>query len=309
MRESMDGAQHILVPLDGSRLAECILPLVERLALSTDADVVLLHVTERGAPARVHGDRHLTSVNEAEPYLEDVAARLRARGVRVEVHAHPAPEGNIAESIVQHSEETGATLIVLSTHGHGRVRDLLFGRIAQKVLRRGSTPVLIARPEDVAAHWAHGSHSVLVPLNGTRAAEEALLPASSLARALGASLRLVIVVPTQETLRGDRQAVGTLFPGATRASLDLEQADAETYLASLAERMCAAEPRLAVTTGVRRGDVPSALAAETVEPGTSLVILATHGRAGMQAIWTGSVAAQLLDRIHVPILLLRSVES
>ncbi|HLZ09001.1 MAG TPA: universal stress protein, partial [Chloroflexota bacterium] len=65
---------------------------------------------------------------------------------------------------------------------------------------------------------------------------------------------------------------------------------------------------VAVTTEVRRGDTTSALADEAAEPGVGLIVVATHGRAGVQAIWTGSVTARLLARTPAPLLLLRIVE-
>src|SRR5947209_8711567 len=122
----------LLVPLDGSHLAESVLPVVERLAMCAGATIVLLHVVERGAPSAVHGERHLTSVDDATPYLEELAAGLRERAhTAVEAHAHSAPEGDVAGSIVNHSGELQTDLIVLCTHGKGTMRDLLFGRIAQ----------------------------------------------------------------------------------------------------------------------------------------------------------------------------------
>src|SRR5437868_14772089 len=138
--------RRLLVPLDGSRLAETILAVVERLAAVYRATVVLLHVIERGAPATVHGERHLRTAVEAQTYLEGLAARLSAGGIAVETHAHDVPEGDVARSIVAHAEEGGADLIALCTHGGGGLRDLLVGSIAQQVLRRGTAPVLLTRP-------------------------------------------------------------------------------------------------------------------------------------------------------------------
>jgi len=296
----------LLVPLDGSHLAEAVLPLAERLAAACGATLVLLHVVERAAPADVHGERHLTSAPEARAYLEAVANLLRARGLAVETHAHDAPEGDVARSVAAHRQEEHADLIVLCTHGHGRMRDLLFGRIAQQVLRRDATPVLLVRPGDDGGPPAFEPRRVLVPLDGTAAAEAALPLARELAAALHAGLHLVIVVATRGTMRGDRQAVATLLPSAARATLDLEHEGALEYLDGLAGGLGATG--LTVTTEVRRGDVASALADEAAEPGVGLVVVATHGHAGLQAIWAGSVVAQLLDRTRAPILLLRSIE-
>jgi nucleotide-binding universal stress UspA family protein len=229
--------QRLLVPLDGSRLAETILVVVERLAAVYRATVVLLHVIERGAPATVHGERHLRTAVEAQTYLEGLAARLSAGGIAVETHAHDVPEGDVARSIVAHAEEGGADLIALCTHGGGGLRDLLVGSIAQQVLRRGTAPVLLTRPDPSGGTAPFAPRTVLVPLDGTAAAEVALATAQDVARHLGAALHLVMVVATLGTVRGERQALAQALPLATRAELDLEREDARRYLDEVADRL------------------------------------------------------------------------
>ena len=319
--------RRLLVPLDGSRLAETVLVVIERLAAVYKATVVLLHVIERGAPATVHGERHLRTAAEAQTYLEGLAARLSAGGIAVETHAHDVPEGDVARSIVAHAEEGGADLIALCTHGGGGLRGLLVGSIAQQVLRRGTAPVLLTRPDPsggasdpLRGYPVSGGHAspagserpfapriVLVPLDGTAAAEVALAPAQDVARHLGAALRLVMVVATLGTVRGERQALAQALPMATRAELDLEGEDARRYLDGVVDRLRAGGT--VVTAEVRRGNTLSALAAEATKAGVGLVVMATHGRAGVQAIWAGSVATRLLARTRVPILLLRMIEA
>lgn len=307
--------RRLLVPLDGSVLAESVLPVVQRIARLGDASVILLHVLERGAPAEVHGERHLQAVDEAEQYLRTVADRLRATGLTVEYHAHEVPEGDVPRSIASHVSEEEADLIVLCTHGSGGVRQLLSGSMAQQVLKRGSTPVLLARASEVrpsagtepaAATPEFAPERVLVPLDGTAAAEMAIEPAAELAHALRAALHLVMVVPTPSTVRGEAQALRQTMPTATRAVLDVEVQEAGTYLEEVARRL--RRGGLSVSTEVRRGSITEALADEAAEPGVGLVVVATHGRAGVQAIWAGSVTARLLARTRAPLLLLRTVE-
>lgn len=298
--------RRLLVPLDGSRLAEAALPLAERFAAAGGVMVVLLHVLERGAPTEVHGERHLSTADEASAYLDQVAARMQAEGIGVEQHVHTAPEADVARSIAAHGEEEAADLIVLSTHGKGRMRDLFFGSIAQQVLRHGTSPVLLARPAADGSAPAFHQGKVLVPLDATAAAEAALRPAADIARALGAPLHLVMVVATPDTIRGERLAGATLQPAATRAALELEQRDAIQYLEGIAAPLRA--EGLEVTTEVRRGDAAASLAREAEGPDIALVVVATHGRAGLQAVWAGSVTAQLLSHTRAPILLLRIVE-
>jgi len=298
--------QRLLVPLDGSRLAEVVLPIVTRLAAALGATAILLHVLERGAPGSVHGERHLQALDEAELYLRDVAARLRSQGVAVETHAHEAPVGDVPESIARHAIEQECDLIVMCTHGSGGVRQLLFGSIAQHVLKRGIAQVLLVRAELDSENVAFEPQTILVPLDGSAAAEAALSPAGALARHLGSGVHLVMVVDTPGTVRGERQVVAQTLPAATRATLDLEEVEANVYLEVAAARLRAAS--IPVTTEVRRGHASQALAGEAAEPGIGLVIVATHGRAGVQAIWAGSVTARLLARTRAPILLLRTIE-
>lgn len=296
-----------LVPLDGSSLAETTLPIVERLALIGGAEVYLLHVIERSAPATVHGARHLTSIEEANDYLDAVARRLNAAGVTTTFHAHEVPQGDIAQCIIAHAAEENADLIVLCTHGEGRVRQWLFGSIAQQVLRRGATPVLLARPPRGDSTPAFDPKCVLVPLDETEAAEAALGPAAELARWLHATLHLVMVVPTPSTVRSERRPATSLLPHASEMVLELERQDALEYLEQLAVSL--RSPDLTVTTEVPRGEIASALAEEAAEPGVGLVVLATHGKSGMQAVWAGSVTSALLARTRAPVLLLRTVDA
>jgi nucleotide-binding universal stress UspA family protein len=296
----------LLVPLDGSRLAEAVLPAVEQLGQVCQTPVVLLHVLERGAPAAVHGEHHIQTLDEAEVYLSEVAGRLRAQQIEVETHAHEVPEGDVPRSIAAHASEVGADLIVLCTHGSGGVRHLLFGSVAQQVLKHGTVPVLLVRASE-SVPQPFRPVRLLVPLSGTAVSELAAEPARELASLLGASLHLVMVVATPGTQRPERQALGQALPTATRAALELEEQDAAEYLESVASRL--RREGASVTTEVRRGDASSALADEAAEPDVGLVVLATRGLAGVQAIWAGSVTARLLARTRAPILLLRTHES
>ena len=299
--------KRLLVPLDGSRMAESALPIVARLARTWDADVSLLHILERAAPASVHGERHLTRVEDAHAYLDALALQLRDVGIHVDSHAHEVPEGNVARSIVEHAAQEHAELIVLCTHGRGSVREILFGTIAQQVLRRGSVPVLLTRqPERDQPAIPFEPRTILVPLDATAAAEAALGPAAELARQLGACLRLVMVVATPSTMHGERAATATLLPRASQALLELEEEEAHRYLDALAARLEGTDLRVSVE--VRRGETAPTLASEAASPGVGLVVAATHGRSGLQAIWAGSVTAGLLARTRAPVLLLRSVE-
>lgn len=295
--------RNFLVPLDGSRLAEVVLPTAYTLAAACEAHVTLLHVIEHDAPATIHGEPHLSDAEEAAVYLNAIADRERSSGVPTSVHVHPNPEHDVARSIGEHADELGADLIILATHGSGGLRGLLFGRIAQQVLRHTPTPVLLIWPVETRSPPMPRFDHIVVPLDGTPAAEEALPLARSLAAATGARLRLVRVVPTISTLSTQRDPAATFTPTATAALLDLEEEEARAYLARVARQLANGTP---VTTEVRRGEVAAALAAAVADDAADLVVMSTHGRAGLSGRLAGSVAARLLERIERPLLVIRA---
>jgi nucleotide-binding universal stress UspA family protein len=298
--------RHLLVPLDGSGLAEAVLPATAALAERLGASVTLLHIMERDAPATVHGERHLTDEREAGRYLEDVERRLALRDRPVARHVHQAREGNVALAIVWHAEELQADLVVLSTHGRGGLRNLVVGTIAQRVLQRGGTPILLVHPAG-GTPPPFTCRTILVPLDGTAAHEPALDAAEDLARAFQARLHLVIVVPTSGTLSGGTAAVGTMMPLATDALLDLATEGAAEYMRRQAARLRAGG--LEASAEVRRGEIAPNLLEATERAGADLIIMASHGHAGLTAFWEGSVTAKVLARFGRPVLLVRATEA
>ena len=293
--------KHLLVPLDGSRLAEAALPAATMLAERLGARVTLLHVMERHAPATVHGERHLTRAGEAEAYLNGVASRFADAGVPVEGHVHPNEEGDVAASVAEHAAELGADLVVLCTHGRGGPREWFFGSLAQQVVRRGIAPVLMVRPGPDGNAPRFAPRAVFVALDGTAEGELALSAALALACALGAMVRLVVVVATLATVAGDRAATARLSPAATTAALDLEQEAAQGYLERLRTRLQAAGTPVDVQVG--RGDAVQVVTELATRAAGDLLAVATHGHAGFDALWSGSVGSKVVARFAGPLLL------
>jgi nucleotide-binding universal stress UspA family protein len=291
--------RRILVPLDGSRLAEAVLPLVLRLASRLSADVELLHVIERRAPARVHGDRHLQGEAEARDYLfGEVAPQLQASGIETSGHVHDVPEGDVAASIARHVAELSADLVVLATHGSGGMRDILFGSVAQQVLARTDVPLLLVRPDRVG--WSD-LRRVLVPLDGTPDGEAALTVAADLARPFEAEVLVLRVVPTWSTVAGERTPGAVMLPSATVAALALQARAAESYLTGITARLADVRIRGLVRRGEPGREILEAVRSEVAD----LLAMSTHGRAGLEAAWAGSLAARVLKALPVPALLVR----
>lgn len=297
----------LLVPLDGSMLAEVTLPIVLSLATHLHASITLLHVLERDAPAEVHGDPHLRRADDAAAYLAAVAGRLRQEGgaeLTVETHVHENREHDVARSIIDHAAELDIDLIVLANHGRGGWRTLLAGTIAQKVVRQGDRPVFMVPARERVAPGPYECRSIAVALSGEAEAEVAIAPTAALALAFAAPVHLVSAVPTLSTLTGERTAVAAFTPGSTRAALDLEEAATRTYLHAIARAF--GDLGIFADATVVRGTPATEILAAADRQDAQLLVLATHGRTGISAIWTGSVGTQMLGRATRPLLLVRS---
>jgi nucleotide-binding universal stress UspA family protein len=137
-----------LVPLDGSMVAEAIVPFILEIAGPLDMEVALLRVVIPGPPIVMEGSRHVIVEDvekirkDAEEYLRSVAAGLRGRGVRVTVQVR---FGDAVAGILAGAREVEADLIAMSTHGRGGLGRLLFGSVAEAVLRQAETPVFMMR--------------------------------------------------------------------------------------------------------------------------------------------------------------------
>ncbi|MBX5450369.1 universal stress protein [Thermogemmatispora sp.] len=296
--------QRLLVPLDGSRLAEVVLPSVVALAQRYQAEVILLHILEQHPPAQVHGERHLRDVAEATGYLEAVAARLRAEALAVSLHVHENREQNVARGIVEHVQELGSDLVVMCTHGNGGIRDLLFGSIAQQVLQRGPCPLWLVQPRKDGSVPPFKLRRILVPLDGTPEHEPGLPAAIALARSFEAELLLVFVIPTLATLTGGEAVSGALLPATMRAVLDLAEQGAHAYLTQVA---AACQSQGVKAQGkVLRGETVLEVVKLLERQEIDLIVLASHGRAGLDALLSGSVAPRLVGRVTVPLLLVRA---
>jgi len=307
LQHENQGNLRFLVPLDGSRLAESVLPVVQQVASRFHAQVTLLHIVEKHPPTVIHGEPHLTSVVQAQAYLEEIATRLRSSAIPVEIHVHRDKEDDVARSIVQHSQEVNADLVIMCTHGHGGLRELLFGSNAQRALQLGTQSILLLFPREDGSAYPINLQRILVPLDGTAAHEPALPVAITIARTFGAKLYLALVIPTLATLSGEQAVSGLLLPTTMRAILDLSQQDAADYLEQAVAR-CQAEGVVAQAE-VLRGDIVPTVLAVAERLNVDLIVLASHGRAGLDALLTGSVASRIAGRRIRPLLLVRAERS
>jgi len=290
--------QHLLVPLDGSSLAESSLPYAVTLSQTLNAAVTLIHIIEHNAPQEIHGERHLRAEKEAEEYLKQVATQFFPPEARVGTHVHTEEVRNVARSISAHAGELAPDLIVMCTHGESGKFDLM-GSIAQQIIGQGKTPILLVHPGDRPLSAPVTLQKFLVALDGDAEHEQGLKAAEELAKYTQASLHLLTVIPTLGTLSGERAAAGRLLPGATSAMLDMTEECTIDYLEEQAALLRA--QGIGTRTTIRRGDPVQQILADSQDE--DLIVLGTHGKAGINAFWAGSVAPKIVSQTRLPVLL------
>jgi nucleotide-binding universal stress UspA family protein len=142
----------ILVPLDGSELAECILPHVIDIATGCGvAEIIIMTVVEpiflvaddAGAPIDI-AKLQEASVKSARSYLRRIQRKLRTKKFNVTTETL---KGNAAQTISEYAARNGVDLIAMATHGRGGISRWVWGSTADKLLRSSTVPVLIVRPE------------------------------------------------------------------------------------------------------------------------------------------------------------------
>ncbi len=285
----------ILVPLDGSPLAEQALPVAERLSHAISGHVILVRsvqvFTFPGVDAR---DAQVAALSAAQQYVDTQASRWRSAGLVVETGI---PYGEAVAEILNEISIHQADLIVMATHGRSGVGRWLYGSVADEILRRAPVPVVLVPPGTPRAQPGDRRPVVLVPLDGSELAETALGPAGELATRLSAELVLLQVVSLPPYgLYGEAGEYLALDPAA-------ELMQAERYLAEIVGRLRAtlAQVRMRADVGY-----PGALIAQAaVQEKADLICMATHGRGGVARMVLGSVATDVLRRTNVPLLLVR----
>jgi nucleotide-binding universal stress UspA family protein len=283
---------NILVPLDGSLLAERALPYATMLARRANARLRLYHVTtDVGSPADVRAELDI------EARINQIASQLREQGVQATALSEPAYP--TVEAIIGAAADLPADLIVMSTHGRGGLGRWLYGSVADQVLSQADVPVLLVSAAFQRQWPTDHPLKFLVPLDGSDLSEAALGPARILSHTLGASLLLLRVAEHDDDLdwRFDPEHL------AIRRVKPTEIEAAQQYLQELAERPSPANSAIDVL--VDAGDPPAVIATTAAREGIDLIVMATHGRTGLARLTMGSVATTTLQRAHVPILFVR----
>ncbi len=318
--------RHILVPLDGSSLAEKALPHAARLARASSGTITLLHVIN---PAVEYGPYigqpygyAISAIDadnaDAHRYLDTVehSEVLKDINVRKEVLV-----GEIAQSILDFEHKHVTDIVMICSHGRAGFKRWAMGSIAQKVARYSAKPVFVINGshDPLPAMNATSSTSVLVALDGSQFAEAVLLPAAQICASLNTfqpgRLHLIRVVELAQVMRDE--AAASINEMNERAI-----AEARTYLQQVEQRFHEgdlAQLHLTVTSSIVTGyDTADVLIREAEqgeccnngnEEGCDIIALTTHGRSGVQRFIVGSIAERILSSTRLPMLIVRSTEN
>jgi nucleotide-binding universal stress UspA family protein len=299
----------ILVPLDGSLLAECVLPHVVAVAQAFDAKVTLLRVLDKhqpGAPAQLLDllDWQIAKT-DAKLYLEKVAARLSDAGVQ----AHEAVlEGLAAESIIEFGQSQGAQLIILSSHGHAGASQWGISSVTQKIIYSASTSVLLIRAHtpitDELLLKEQPYQRVMVPLDGSWRAENVLPTITLLSRFHQSEIHVVHVVKTPEMARHMPPVSEDLDLSNRIVARNREEA--VRYLDQMRSHSPLADMDL--KTHLITSDNAAATLHELSESEhIDLVALNAHGHSGCQQWPYGSMVNNFILYSQIPLLIVQDL--
>jgi len=303
--------KRMLVPLDGSALAEVVFGYAQELAGRLDLDLILLHVCR----PREHDllPMHRAYIEHAADILRhqsvEVQQKTRAKrsGKAVEVRGEVV-KGYPADEILSYADKNNVDLILLASHGHSGIKRWALGGVADKVLRASKVPIWLARaaiPEAIV-HDKWPKRTMLVPLDGSQHAESVLPHVEALAKQRGSELVEVVLLRVCESptnFLSYSSALCMPLDWDVEKETVLAKRECEQYLDGVQKHL--KDVGLRVRSEVLLGRPIDEIIDYTDRNPFNLIVLATHGRSGITRWPYGQFAVQVLQRSTSPVFLVR----
>jgi nucleotide-binding universal stress UspA family protein len=296
--------KRILLPLDSSKLAECVLPHLVAIARICEPEVQLLRVSEPfGVTARL---RLIDPVDwqirkaEAESYLSGVAARLQNAGLRVSTQLY---DGRPAEQIIEVAHSWNADLILMSSHGQSGLSPWNVSSVVQQVILRAHRSLMIIRAYQpvIAELTSLRYRRIFLPLDGSQRAEMPLTLAESLARAHSSEILAAHIVRQPELPRRTSASQEDLL--LVNQLTERNRVEALKYLEDLKSRTdLTIQTKLEVSPSISRS-----LHQIADENNVDLTILSAHGYSGDTRWPFGSVGLGFIVYGSTPLLILQDL--
>jgi len=282
----------ILVPLDGSELAETAILYAELVARNTGSEIDLITVTDFDVPDTVRF--------ESEEYLNNV--KVNAETVYSEVLA-----GLPGECIPDYASKNNIDLIVMTTHGRSGISRWALGSVADKMIASASCPILLVRSKHhhQKPQRKESIDRIMVTLDGSRESELVLPYIADLCASLGSEAVLLQVIPRMYHVIGD--LCGPVKVPFSTEELAMLIMDTRDYLSQIRRQL--EKHQVIAKCQVRTGDEAEEIARTATELHVDLVAMSTHGRSGIKRWILGSVSDKVLHIGDTPLLLVRASES
>jgi nucleotide-binding universal stress UspA family protein len=299
----------LVVPLDGSQLAERALPYAIGLAQASGARLVLTRAALAPAPRSLDGSewevQQTETIAAATEYLRDMAESVSGQVPAVDI---TVPYGRAVDKIIETILTYDADAVVMATHGRKGLAHLLYGSVTEGVLARSSVPVfaVYTRPGQAPApSFSPGSARLLVPQDGSSFDGPALRTALDL---LGRSGQIVLVTVVDPPDHVERDESGRRVLAYLDQQEEARTREPRDYLGLIVEQLRMQGVHVPVKIDVRLGDAASGIGMAAIDSQADLIVMATHGRTGISRAVQGSVAGTVLRTGTTPVLLVHPTE-
>ncbi len=287
--------KRILIPLDGSNLAEQALAYAEELAVAFSSELVLLYVSE----SREKQYHHMHQL-----YVEEVAKQLKERFKKRARVKTVVLSGEPAEEIIGYAEKNNISVIIMASHGRSGITGWVMGGVASKVLHTTKVPVMlirVAKPPRKAPR-KRLLERVLLPLDGSETGEAAVPYVQELISKLGVEVILFGVVAGGRHVRTVGGLDYILYP---EQELELIKTEAGGYLDRLCQRLAARKGRVSVELKVG-DDIAGEIIKFAKKDSVSLIAISAHGHSGIEKWVFGSIANKVVQVSKIPVLVVRT---
>ncbi|MBI2831229.1 MAG: universal stress protein [Chloroflexi bacterium] len=283
--------QKILIPLDGSALAERALPYASAIARAKNCEVILFSV---GAASPDLTEKPMRA------YLWDRAKEMSVPGASVKTEV---VFGNAAEEIIKFAEKNKADLIIISSHGYSGIKRWVMGSVAHKVLSSTVAPVLLLKSKSPVIERVE-VRKVLVPLDGSTLSEASIPYVEDLAALTGAEVILLRVV--EPLLPPTIEFAAAVDSNQTYRLMQEEEQVAEQYLGNLKDKL--SQRGLKVKSKIVVGKAADSIVDVADQENVNLITMTTRGRLGLSRFVYGSVTSKVHGEARQPVLLINPLE-
>lgn len=288
--------EKILVPLDGSELAELALPYAKELAAAFGSEVVLVYVDEP-ADSQYHHMHQL--------YIEEVAEQM---GKAVKKVSPLILYGEPAEEIVGYAEKNDVGLVVMTSHGRTGITAWATGSIASKLLQAATVPLLLIRAVKPKRKVQRKVllDRILLPLDGSEPGEAAVPYIGELMTRLDSEVILFGVVSAGQHIRTIGGLDYILYP---EQQLEMFKKEARGYLNQVYRRLKRRKGTVRVDLRVtdKAGDIAREIINYAEEKRVNLIAISSHGHSGIARWIFGSIANRVLQASSMPVLIVKAV--